>query len=156
GVAGTAARAGVVLDEHLADALRVPGQETVDECEVQRVEENTLEQLTTNDPERADAHARAKDEAIEAADQPGAEGPPGAVLLRLVAAIDEVELPRPDGFKELRDLFRGVLQVIVHGDDQGAARASKAAHDGVVLAVVAHELDGNDGFGVRCLQLGKD
>jgi len=44
-------------------------------------------------------------------------------------------------FEEADDLARRVLQIVVHGDDPGAARLAQTGHDGVVLAEIARQVD---------------
>jgi hypothetical protein len=46
-----------------------------------------------------------------------------------------------------------VLQILIHGDDQLAARLAKAGHEGVVLAVVAHKLHSHDPVRIGNLQI---
>jgi hypothetical protein len=56
----------------------------------------------------------------------------------VVATIDEVQVPGEDRVDQVGNFFGRMLQVVVHCDDQRSARLAKAAHQRVVLAIVAH------------------
>ena len=42
---------------------------------------------------------------------------------------------------EANDLLRRILQIVIHCDDEVAARVTETGHYGVVLAIVAGMLD---------------
>lgn len=134
----------VVGDRHLPDALRVPGEQAVDEREIERVRKRAQQEFPPDRPERADNHVRAEDQPVEARHQRRAEVAERMVPLVFVEAVDQVQLPGLERLEQLRDLLGRVLAVVVHGHDEPAARPAEARHEGVVLPVVPHELHGHD------------
>ncbi len=67
-------------------------------------------------------------------------------------AVDQVEVVTHDIGEHLGDFFRRVLQVVIHGDDVGAAGLLQAAHEGIVLPIVAHQLHSDDVLGIALAQ----
>ena len=66
--------------------------------------------------------------------------PPEAMLLRLRRSIDDVvSLFKPG--KQPRNFFRWILEVVVNRDDKLVICLADAAQQGVMLAVVAHQVD---------------
>ena len=64
-----------------------------------------------------------------------------AVLLLRGRAVDDVVALIEHG-QQLGDFLGRMLKIIVHGDDDGVLRSADAAQQRVVLAVVAHQVDG--------------
>ena len=56
------------------------------------------------------------------------------------APVDHVE-PLGERGEQLRDLLRRMLQIVVHRDEDLAARRADSGQKGVVLTVVAHEME---------------
>src|SRR5438045_2536990 len=62
------------------------------------------------------------------------------MMLRAWCAIYHiVSVVQP--LKQFRDLFRWVLQIVVQSDDSVVPRRPDAAEQGIVLAVIAHQVD---------------
>ena len=70
-----------------------------------------------------------------------AEVAPAFMLLFGVTGIDHVPMAEPGVVVQLHHLLRRVLQVVVHGDDIGAAGMPQPGHDRIMLAVVPRVLD---------------
>ena len=66
------------------------------------------------------------------------------MLLDAIAGIDDVPVAEPRVIVEPDHLLGRVLQIVVHGDDVGAARVTQPGHDRVVLAEIARVLDVGD------------
>ena len=65
------------------------------------------------------------------------------MMLRAWCAIYHiVSVVQP--LKQFRDLFRWVLQIVVQSDDSVVPRRPDAAEQGIVLAVIAHQVDAAD------------
>ena len=62
------------------------------------------------------------------------------MLLRLGCPVNDV-IPFLEAGYEARNLFRRILQVVVHRHDDVVFRQPDAAEQGVVLAVIPHEVD---------------
>ena len=104
-----------------------------------------LDHVAAQDPEVGDREAARLLEhaAVDEADDPAAEPPVAARLLALEAAEDDVvALERLVDQQE--QLVGRVLQVVVHGDDVVAGGLAQAGEVGVVLAVVAQQVEGDD------------
>src|SRR5262249_34885992 len=78
---------------------------------------------------------------------------PKLVFLGEIDSVDQVVLTRVNGVQELGDLLRRVLQVIIQSDNVFPPRMAEAAHEGIVLTVVAHQLNNDDAIIVFRLQL---
>ena len=75
------------------------------------------------------------------------------MLFGFIAPVDQVEVAILERGEELGNLFGRILKIVVHGDDDSAARMAEAAHQSVMLTVVAHQLNRRDPIGVVDLDL---
>src|SRR5690348_11929928 len=71
-----------------------------------------------------------------------------SVGLRLWSAINDV-IAFVEVRQEVRNFFRGRLQIVIDGDDDGVTRRSDAAQERIVLPVVAHQIESADS-GMMC------
>src|SRR5580700_2463914 len=63
------------------------------------------------------------------------------MLLLLGRAVNDVT-SLLENREQLRNLFRRMLQVVIHGDDDAVLGRPNSSQQSIVLAVIAHEVDG--------------
>ncbi len=108
-----------------------------------------VDDVAAQDAEVGDGEARwlAEHLGVDAVHQPGAEPPVARRLLALEPPEHHV-VPVEHGVDEDQRLVRRVLQVVVHRDDVVTGRLAQPGQVGVVLAVVAQQVEGDDVLGV--------
>ena len=140
-----------MVDRYLPDALRVPREQPIDEREVQRVRKDAFHQLSCHYAKRARFYRRVENGLIEHAHHRRRQVSQRVVLFLFVTPIDEIELALLYRVEQVRNLFRGMLQ-IVHRHDVVSGRIAKP-HMTRVLTVVSHQLDCDDPVRARPLQI---
>jgi len=122
-----------------------PGQEHVQRYEGAPVSGKALAHLGAERPEGAHHGGRlGTDGGLQRRlGDHGRQVPPQAVPLLQGRAVDHVE-PFPELVHEPGYLLRRVLQVVVHGDDHAEPGHPDAGQQGIVLAIVPHQVDPPD------------
>ena len=59
------------------------------------------------------------------------------MFLHRVARVDHIEIAKPRMIIKPDHFFRRVLQIIIHGDDVGAARMAQPGHHRIMLSEIA-------------------
>jgi hypothetical protein len=108
--------------QHLAD------QERIDALEARKIESARFAQ---------------KDRGNSVVDSAAKVSEP-VMLFRLVPSVNDVVVGPSRVVNQSRNLFGGVLEVVVHDDDVVARGSMQARHHGVVLAKVPRQPDVND------------
>ena len=72
------------------------------------------------------------------------------MLSAFIAGDDDIHIiPFPDGVDQLRDLFRRMLKIIIHGDDEISLRMRESTQKSRMLSEVSRHLDSVDHPGAQ-------